>query len=286
VSYTTDDFGNANAAGYFDGVNDWLEILDSGDITMGREATVAFKFNTEVSTMQDIINKAQYSNAGGIQFEVEVFASSIHGNNNLFFGTEHNNSCSVVNLASHYIFADSATITNRWYCVLMTFDSGVKRMYVNGHLAAEDTVTGFINNTGMDSCQSALKVGVWWQNYPWWYKGKVDEVRIYDRVLNTQELDSFCTYNSVKALAIENKKAIENNFKLYPNPANGNTLNIAGVESTDGATIRVTDQLGRMVLKQDLSAGNTIDIGKLPAGNYFVELNTAEQRYYRKFVKL
>lgn len=149
LTFTNDASGKPNAAAYFDGIDDWVEILDSNDLILDKKATISFQFKTESSTRQDIITKAYYLDASGIQFQMEFNASAIpgHRTDKLFFGTDHNFTCSPVVMASHYVYADSLTVENRWYCVAVTFDSGIKSMYIDGRLAGKSTVSGFPNNS-------------------------------------------------------------------------------------------------------------------------------------------
>ncbi|HYD20174.1 MAG TPA: LamG-like jellyroll fold domain-containing protein [Flavipsychrobacter sp.] len=286
VTFGSDDFGNPNSAAFFDGINDWIEVPDSNDITMGHAATVAFKFKTNSASMQDIINKATYAGNPIIQFEVEVFAASWHPSNNLLFGTKHNNDCQPVGLLPNYVYSDSITQLNTWYCVLLTFDNGIKRMYVNGILTGQDTVSGTSNDSMIDSCVSPLKLGVWWSGALNHFSGYIDEVRLYDRVLNTQELDSVCNYNSQLTLSLNTTTKHENVFEVYPNPVEGNNLHLSMQGNTNDITVSVTDHLGQLVLRRELSLNKTLNISSLPPGNYLAELKTSRGRYYQKFTRL
>ncbi|WP_371414605.1 M4 family metallopeptidase [Flavobacterium sp. 140616W15] len=71
-------------------------------------------------------------------------------------------------------------------------------------------------------------------------------------------------------------------FALYPNPVN-NELNVSLAKS-DGATFRITNNLGQQVTAGQLS-GTSIDVSSLNTGIYIIELNNGGKRIVKKFVK-
>ncbi|MBF7092811.1 M4 family metallopeptidase [Flavobacterium sp. ALJ2] len=71
-------------------------------------------------------------------------------------------------------------------------------------------------------------------------------------------------------------------FALYPNPV-ANELNVSLAKS-DGATFRITNNLGQQVNSGQLS-GNHIDVSRLNTGIYIIELNNGGKRIVKKFVK-
>lgn len=71
-------------------------------------------------------------------------------------------------------------------------------------------------------------------------------------------------------------------FALYPNPVD-NELNVSLAKS-DGATFRITNNLGQQVNSGQLS-GSSIDVSRLNTGIYIIELNNGGKRIVKKFVK-
>jgi bacillolysin len=71
-------------------------------------------------------------------------------------------------------------------------------------------------------------------------------------------------------------------FALYPNPVD-NELNVSLAKS-DGATFRITNNLGQQVNSGQLS-GTSIDVSRLNTGIYIIELNNGGKRIVKKFVK-
>ncbi len=82
-------------------------------------------------------------------------------------------------------------------------------------------------------------------------------------------------------------------FNIYPNPAtNQLTLNITSA-STGSATVSIMNVLGETVLSYSpllgrslsLSKGEALDISKLPAGIYFLEMKTENAIDTKRFIK-
>ena len=77
-----------------------------------------------------------------------------------------------------------------------------------------------------------------------------------------------------------NSYSIAKNVAVYPNPAQ-NTFTIEGTAEIE--SIKITDISGRIILKTELSADNSIDIQFLKSGIYFIQFSDGS---LQKFVKL
>lgn len=76
------------------------------------------------------------------------------------------------------------------------------------------------------------------------------------------------------AVTLNNQEFDLNSFKLYPNPAKENT-NIFLPENIQSGIVKIYDNLGRVVNKQEITVDNSlINTSNLPAGNYLVVLRT------------
>jgi hydrogenase maturation factor HypE len=78
----------------------------------------------------------------------------------------------------------AAVVANVWTHLASTFDGTTLRLYVNGTLVQSKAVSGsIVAGTG------ALRIGgnaVWGE----WFRGYIDEVRIYNRALTAAEIVS------------------------------------------------------------------------------------------------
>lgn len=81
-----------------------------------------------------------------------------------------------------------------------------------------------------------------------------------------------------------NTKSDETVSMLYPNPAK-NSVNIKADFITAGATLTITNLVGKQLKVQNLSLGNNnVDITSLPRGFYMVSIQTAEGRKTQKLI--
>jgi hypothetical protein len=121
-------------------------------------------------------------------------------------------------------------------------------------------------------------------------------IRYILKFLSSSDLDSIdaCLTNSYYDSAFLNivVKEIVNvvNFEmdavsLHPNPAT-TQLTLTIPPPTQPITATITDVNGRLLRKEQLlNATNTLNIAELPAGLYFIAVQSAEQRWVRRFVK-
>ena len=115
------------------------------------------------------------------------------------------------------------------------------------------------------------------------------DLLIFDSSNNLYFTDNFTT--SIKKIAnIQIQTSIKEyaetkiNFSVYPNPANKSfTINIVDPQKTTQANI--IDVLGQKVLSVTINQSNTeVDINHLPAGIYFVTLNSGSKTTTQKLV--
>ena len=85
-----------------------------------------------------------------------------------------------------YTATTTATISpNQWFFVAGTYDGDAVRTYINGVEKAANTDASGPTNSKSDS----LRIGSGYPDYPTaWFDGKIDDVRIYERALSTEEI--------------------------------------------------------------------------------------------------
>jgi hypothetical protein len=266
ATFGTDQWGNANSAAFFDGFDDWVSIAPSASISPSKHFSIAFRFKSNnASYGQVLFAKADYTvNPNNYQYHIG-FNYSGFGTNGLWMGTRHQGNCTSSTFLSDNYVIDTTNIinSNQWYCVAMLFDNGVKSIYINGALAVQETVsTGpFPNQT--DSCTAgSLRFGTWWAGDPEYFNGMLDEVRIYNRALNTSEIDSICNYVNQPEITINDYAAVFN----YDPCQNTFTVDTA-TSFVAGDTILVMQMKGATI-----DTSNTASFGNIlsynGSGNY------------------
>ena len=80
----------------------------------------------------------------------------------------------------------------------------------------------------------------------------------------------------------ENFSALDEDFKIYPNPTKGNILNVI-LPSIEQFSYRVMNMVGQTVIKGN-SKGE-VNVSNLQNGMYFIEVNDGEELMTKKFIK-
>jgi len=286
MSLTTDKWGHTNSAALFGGDSSWVEIPASPSLTTSKHLSVSFRYNTNVdsSRIEYLMSKSDFYGTGttnNVQYQILLNDATNFGKG-LTFGTTHNNSCTTTAYnPGNYLNNGHRITPNAWHCIVLTFDTGSKNMYIDNVLIASDTAVG-VSPKAIDSCVNGiLKLGAWWQGGPLYFSGIMDEVRIYNRTLNIAEIDTLCSIN-----ALDIKEVADNNdVILYPNPTTDLiTLHLPDVIKS--VMITVYNQLGQVVLNQQLDKQvSTIDTRSLPASTYIIRINTGQEIITKQFVK-
>jgi hypothetical protein len=83
--------------------------------------------------------------------------------------------------------------------------------------------------------------------------------------------------DSATTTAISTLNKTDDSFILYPNPATDKvTVSINGTEGS--LSLSLYDIFGRLVMKKQISADEQLDISSLPAGVYFVSIETENRQ--------
>ena len=165
-----------------------------------------------------------------------------------------------------FAISPAVATTQQWVHLVGTYDKNASdsniRVYVNGILKSATTASYDIGYS-----DSSLRIGMAIPgNSLQYFKGKIDEVRIYNRAINSQEITAL--YNNTNTSVGE--VASQSNIQIYPNPVS-DVLYISGNDRTN-STLFISDVLGKNVLKKDISSISNIGISALAAGVYTVSL--------------
>jgi PKD repeat protein len=179
VRITTGHSGNALQ---FNGTNAWVTVNDSASLDLSTGMTIeAWVYPQSLTTGggNTIISKEQ---SGGI-----VYTLYANGNKNVPLSSYDNG-------GYHVIFGSNQLLVNKWTHLVVTYDGQYQRLYVNGSQVAVQAQNTLIQpSTGM------LRIGgnsIWGE----YFKGYIDEVRIYKRALTVAEVN----YNLTTAVSVSN----------------------------------------------------------------------------------
>lgn len=182
ATLTTDRFGIANKAFSFDGINDNIVIANSNSLNPSEISICAwinsYGINSQILQKSDPTNATQLSYRITYEDEFQGF-KGLHSS----WGT---GKCSGQEQGGFWS-PRGIIPQNIWSFITVTItSSGQLKQYYNGKEIGSSTKGPFIpcNNS-----KATLRIGgLHWQNDPEWFSGKIDEVRIYNRILSDAEI--------------------------------------------------------------------------------------------------
>jgi uncharacterized protein (TIGR02145 family) len=179
ATLTTDRFGIANSAYNFDGVNDYVEVSPSSTINTATMNSISASLWANVQKMTDANIIFNFSN----KTDNINFGANVSLDKKFNFGMYSNGA-----LGSPWVENTDTIFLNNWYHIVTTLDfvNKISCLYVNGVLVSSDT--GTIANRPNNPF---LRIGriVLWNTWPT-FNGKLDDMRVYNRVLTASEITS------------------------------------------------------------------------------------------------
>ncbi len=217
----------------------------------------------------------------------------IHGDNGEFHMATDSNLLTVglhlgSDITTGWLYVQHRFEDNHWHFAAGRWENGqLLDLYFDGSIVA----------TTASPEESMMDVGpnfpATMGRYPYGnlahYAGKLDDVRIYDRVLTNAELDSLFGY--LYASVPEGTAASGTElFQNQPNPATGSTAISFNLPSAGPVSLRMFDLNGRLVKELEnrtLSPGmhtHTLDLSAVDSGVYFYELRSTGSVLTRKLL--
>lgn len=168
---TAGKFGSALS---FDGVNDLVTVADANalDLATGMTLEAWVKPTALGTTWRTVVLKERPS---GLVYGLYAGTDTSRPSGNAFTSAEFE------------ARGPAQLALNAWSHLAATYDGANVRLYVNGALVSSQPATG-----AMGASTGALRVGgntVWAE----WFKGLIDEVRVYDRALSGPEIQADST---------------------------------------------------------------------------------------------
>ena len=187
AALTSDMNGTPNSAYLFDGNSTYISLPFSSlyDFAPNDSFTLSVWIQPDVNiswNAQSLFAKSPYNS----QYTYSDWDYGLYTiNNKAMSGFANNN----------FLNGTTTMINNKcWYNELVTYNNGIWNLYVNGQLESQDlSQTKFIIQDGSASTISLGKKGQANGDY---FKGKMDEVRIYNRPLNAYEVTALYNYNN------------------------------------------------------------------------------------------
>ena len=165
--------GSENSAYLFNGVDDVIKVYHSDELDLTNEFTISALVNPEEIKTQQIIRKGTAVNGAGTW----PYGISLSATGDIIFTVTTQNG-EMINQARKQGYA-----TNEWFLVTGVFKDSKLLLYVNGQLEAEELVDGQIT-TNLEPLLIGSRLSLPSDTF----KGKIDEVRIYNSTLTDAEV--------------------------------------------------------------------------------------------------
>lgn len=202
--------GRIGGAYNFDGQNDFIELQNSQLIQNLSKMTVEAwvypeKLGSEDYKIKSIITKGDFN--AQRHFTLLMLANNKYeffmGDGIFHAGLESN----------------SYAQRNSWQHIVATFDNTTKeaKIYINGNLDASTTLNGFTPNF---QNTNNLRIG-WGNSDDFAFDGKIDEVRIYNRILSAEQIKADYDYGLLGQYpdVLVSQEIVKNdNVSLYVTP--------------------------------------------------------------------
>ncbi len=197
---TTDRFGNANGAYLFDGSSSYMRATNSASLSPQKITLVAIvkvnDFYQGTCHANQIFGKGYpdpvlgYYNLRFMDTYSDCYAP-VNQNKQFFIGTYGDD---IPQGTASFAGIDTSLITKEtWYTVVYTYDGEQSKLYVNGELKHSQQKAVTFTANPFD-----LLIGRHQDpEYPYWFNGVIDELRIYDRALCACEIDQINLKNDV-----------------------------------------------------------------------------------------
>lgn len=183
VSFTTDRLGNANEAGSFNGTTSYISVPNSSSLNFGlNNFSICVIFKTSVvptTSFSSFVTKHNTATSHDTEYNLTISGQTggAGSGGTVVFGLS----------TSAGVFERAVSTTNvcdgKYHTVVGVRENGFLKIFVDGTLQATVTATINPNNS------NPLNIGrSSYSNGYGYFNGIIDEVRIYNRALNIEEI--------------------------------------------------------------------------------------------------
>ena len=201
-----DRFGNPNASYEFDGFNDRITIPTASGFNFlhnGSNFTISCWLKTNINAGAQII----FSNTpGGDRNGIGLYIQELNGLKNYYFYIGRNAyggppTWAVIIVTWPVVYPSN----NEWTHVLITYDYNLENNQVKCY--ENEVLKGTANRRNEHNPGNAygyLQIGRYVSEYPEYFDGKLDDIRMYNRVLSEAEISELYNEGQTPEEMVEN----------------------------------------------------------------------------------
>lgn len=272
ASLTTDRFGNANKAYSFDGIDDYISFGDTPQFQMGNNDFCISLWVHYTTAQQAVI----LSKRAGAATNFNMYSISVM-NDPQFGGVSEKTVAFLRSSNSNDRAMDAGIQSGGWHHLVLFHDySDSTSLIIDGQVISTsvNTITGVFDIIG-----EPLVLAFAEEANSSFFNGKIDDLRIYNRLLSPLEIDSLLNEANPMTTGISDNSPINNTIAVFPNPTK-NVINFSAQTN-----MQLTNLSGQIVA--DRKNVKTIDLSDQPKGIYFLILtdNNGQETQRSKIIK-
>jgi hypothetical protein len=272
ATFASDRFGAANAALYFDG-SVYVDLPNDVRFQPQSSASLSFWMKSNQTGRFDLFEQRIGNNyPSDLNFNITFNYPSTQRINFNF----PNYNLPPNNYTSHNVLSENA-IDGKWHHMVFVKDVNANTMSIY----QDDSLLGVKNIQDISfTVNGTLRIGKEISG-SYWYTGYIDDIRIYSRALNNNEVTELYQGNA----SATNNDALPQLISLYPNPATDKVYLKNPFSGSTIHSVSVYDYTGKL---QFVQTENPLEIetSSLPAGMYFIVLLSAgHETISGRFVK-
>ncbi len=189
---TYDAHGYSNSAFGATGNGERVYVTNNGSIKFDTAYSLSFGFMTNDTLNQgSFVSMIDPLTGQGVTLNIGL-TTTVRGH--FSWGTEDISlGCSTYGKGDAINLIDTTSfvpIPGAWYNAIAIYHRGSTQLYINGKLIDSKVGLGTLANL----CPSAkIMIGAWWDSDPLHFNGKLDNIRLYNRVLTPNEIVKLST---------------------------------------------------------------------------------------------
>ncbi len=176
-TWVTGKFGKALS---FDGVNDYVEVGDKSTLDGFTNLSISLWFQTNTDQIGVLVNKYENLNNNGYYLAV----------GDRFFSSDKV-TFMIDGASEDMFFANTSVTDGQWHHLVAVYQGGIgPKIYIDG-LEQFGARTGKLQNSIGTAPGRSFRIGQYSPGgYNFYYKGLMDEVRVYNRALSVSEVEA------------------------------------------------------------------------------------------------
>jgi hypothetical protein len=269
ASYDSGHFDKPNSALKFNGSSDYVSVANNSKLSITGDKSISVWFKIPSASGLNFYPSLVYKQGQGDFSNYAIFLAeeSSYGVNRYKIGFQQGGNNTNKDVFTKEKYTDHVS---EWINIIGTYSSSdnLMRIYFNGKLSDSLSVPGLSGYTSNDDLQIGRgNKANFSANY---FKGYIDDVRIYNRTLNGAEVVAL--QDDGKPLNIFTPKKMSKQFTVYPNPSNGELTIYSSFFFDKNIQVNITDIQGKTVYSSEIKNGALLNLSHLTGGAYIVEI--------------